>query len=790
MRRFVLLFIAPPLLVIGLVVLPLLTGERTLYLRDVMNAHLPLKVTQAAALQDGELPLVDLQRSGGQPQLGNPNGLFYYPDSLLLLAADPIWAMNAHFWIHWLLAPFAFCWLGRSLGLSRGGAWAAGVLYATGGFFLSLLNLYNLISVAALAPAFVAAGLDACAAVPPGGRLRPGRWPLLGLMCCLLLLAGDPFSALQALLLLAAALLFKGGWRAVLLPGWRLPAALGIGLAISLPVWVELARILPASFRASVRGVGAATLTQSVAPPQLVEAIFPSFFGRYDSTFWGRVMYDHGEPLIISLFPGLLALALLPLAAGRRLPLAGRLGWTALLGGLFCAFGSHNPLMVLLYELPGMGLLRFPVKFLLLSAIGLALLGGVACERLLEGDAWRRLRPGLWLALAGYFAFFLVVIRAPQLLDRLLLTFDHGLPQLLLSLQRGRMGAIALTLAATALALLLGTLLARRSPKLALALLLLLQATTQTALLDNLYETDQADFYRQRPELDAKLPAGARVVHAAFASGALGRVDIDPRRLPDLRLIWQARCNHQEMGATAGLYFGREYELNFTPEGLDSYFSVFLGKWLENRSDAERIRFLAASGVDVAILPRALEGVDPADASLLDEFATVCNPVVKVYRLPKALPPHALLGGIRRAGSAGAAAALLVDPALDPRAAAVLPRREQSGADADAPRGEILELSESREEVTATVDSEDGGVFATRRAYLPIYRAEVDGRPALPEVLNGHRLGVEVPAGRHRVRLWVDRRPTVAALAVSAAALLALAGWALAARRAGRGPSR
>ncbi len=57
--------------------------------------------------------------------------------------------------------------------------------------------------------------------------------------------------------------------------------------------------------------------------------------------------------------------------------------------------------MELAYGLPGFGLLRFPVKFLLLAAVGLALLGGIACERLAETAAWRKLRPGLWLAAAA-----------------------------------------------------------------------------------------------------------------------------------------------------------------------------------------------------------------------------------------------------------------------------------------------------------------------------------------------------------------------------------------------------
>lgn len=780
MRRFVQLLVLPPLLAIGLVVLPLALGDRTLFLRDVFAAHLPLKVAQAEALRQGELPLVDLHRSGGQPLLGNPNGLPLYPDNLLLLAADPLWVLNAHFWIHWLLAPFAFYWLGRSLGLSRPAAWTAGVLYATSGYFLSLLNLYNLIAVAAVVPAFLAAGLDASARPAAGTTPRPGRWPLLALLFCLLLLAGDPFSVVLALALLAGALLLRDGAGAFR-PGRAAPmlASLGLGFLITLPMWVEMARILPASFRAATRGVAAASLTQSVHPQQLVEAVFPLFFGRFDFSFWGRAVYDHGEPLILSYFPGLLALALLPLAFGSPNGPTRRFAWGALLLGLFFAFGRHNPLVALLYQLPGVGLLRFPVKFLLVAAIGLALLGGLAAERLIEGAGWRRLRPGLVVALAAYLAFFLVALFAPVRLDQLLLSFDPGLPQVLLEMQRGRLGATALILAMTAAALLFAGWLGRRSPRPALALVLVLQAATQVLLLEALHEKDDADLYRSRPALDARLPAGARLAHAAFANGALGKVDFDWRRLPDLRLIWQARCAHEEMGAPAGISFGREYELNFTPEGLDSYYGVFFGKAMEERGDAERIRLLAASGADVAILPRRLEGVDPADAAELAAAASVCNPDGRAYRLEKSLPPVAFLGSIRRAGSAGEALDLLAAADFDPRTTAVLPARPDAGPRQDGPPGAVLELRETRESLEATVESAAGGVLATRRAFLPIWRAEIDGRPARPELLNGHRLGLEVPAGRHRVRLYADRRPTRISLAVALPALLALAGWGL-----------
>lgn len=781
MRRFLLLLVVPPLLAIGLAVLPLALGDSTLILRDVFSAHLPFKVAQAEALRQGELPLIDLHRSGGQPLLGNPNGLPLYPDNLLLLVADPLWALNAHFWIHWLLAPFAFFWLARALGLSRPAAWTAGVLYATGGYFFSLLNLYNLVGVAALVPAFVAAGLDAAAEPEAGRPPRPRRWPVFGLIFALLLLAGDPFSVVLALLLLAAGLLLRGGGAGVL-GSWRpLAAALGLGFLVTLPMWVEMARILPFSFRASTSGVTAAALTQSLHPRHLIEAVFPLFFGRFDSTFWGRAAYDQGEPLLISLFPGLLALVLVPLAFGSPHKLAARFAWLATLLGLFCAFGRFNPAMALLYQLPGTGVFRFPVKFLLLAAIGLALLGGLGCERLLATGAWRRLRPWLWLALAAYAAAILLVILAPALLDRLLYSFDASLPPALVEIQRGRLGATALLLALTAAALLLATLLARRSPRLALGSFLLLQAGTQVLLLESLHEKDDAAFYRTRPALDARLPAGARIAQAYSAGGALGPIAFDWQPLPDKRLIWLARCTHDEMSAPFGIYFGRQYELNFSPEGLDSYYSVFFAKSLDPRSDAERLRLLGASGVDVVILPRRLAAEDAAVAAVLTEAPSLCNPEGTAYLLERSLPPAALLGGIRRAGSAGAALDLLRSPDFDPRVTAVLPARE-GATDRGGPPGKVLDLREEREAVVATVDSPAGGVFVTRRAFLPIYRAEIDGLPATPEILNGHRLGIEVPAGRHQVRLYVDRRPTMASFAAAALALVALLAWTLRAR--------
>jgi hypothetical protein len=232
-RRFAAMYGLPLFLLLAWIALPLARGIETLYMRDVLNAHLAMKWSQARALRQGYFPLLDPYRGGGQPLAGNPNAVPFYPTNALYLWASPFWALNAHFWIHLLLAPFAFSWLARRWGLAREAAWAAAVCYTVSGFYLSHLSFYNLIAGATLAPALVAAclgfaGARALAAegavVGRGGRgAGPRRAlyaPAIAALWALLLVSGDPLMAALAGCLAAAALL--PGWKSW---AWRGPPA-------------------------------------------------------------------------------------------------------------------------------------------------------------------------------------------------------------------------------------------------------------------------------------------------------------------------------------------------------------------------------------------------------------------------------------------------------------------------------------------------------------------------------------------------------------------------------------
>ena len=204
-RQFLLAYVAPTLLILLWAALPLIRGTHTLYLRDVLNAHLEKKVVQVTAMEEGYLPLIDPLRDGGQPLIGNPNSVALYPDNVLFLVASTFWALNAHFWLHFLLAPFTGYWMARSWGFRKEAAWAAGVCFAGSGYFLSTLNLYNLVAGVALTPALVAAMLELS-----DRSLRVSRLVAAALIWTLLLLSGDPMTAAAALFLALSAAVSTG----------------------------------------------------------------------------------------------------------------------------------------------------------------------------------------------------------------------------------------------------------------------------------------------------------------------------------------------------------------------------------------------------------------------------------------------------------------------------------------------------------------------------------------------------------------------------------------------------
>ena len=761
--------------------LPLVRGTETLFMRDVFNAHLEMKWAQAEAMREGYLPLLDVYRAGGQPLLGNLNAVPLYPDNLLYLAAPFFWAFNAHFWLHVLLAPFAMAWLGRAWGLSPPAAWAAGVCYGLSGFYLSNLTFYNLIAGATLAPALVAAALRLAEAE----RRRGWRVAAVAALWALLLLAGDPVTALLAAVLAWGAVAVRCGRRLASSAPLALAFAFVCGTLLAAPQLVEFLRILPLSQRGQGYGREATTVA-SWDPWQLPEQLLPFFFGRPDRIgaggFWGRRFYTNWQPYYYALYPGLLALVL---AAASGLPRRRRAAWWAWGAaglGIFLALGRFNPLAAWLFGLPRAEAFRYPVKFWLLAAVGAAVLCGIGFEQVFERGRRAVFRAGfavLYLLLGGFWAVLSFLPEPARRLSGFLISPRFSAQ--FAANERTRWAGLCLISLLVLAAILLACGLLRRRPLAAGATALLLHAGAQLFFLAPLAARDAVLPYTLRPALTAEVPPGSYAEHASFLD-LFGNWK-DRARFPEPRNRWVERRAFHDLYPLAGPLWGVRYQLNTSPEGLDAFMTRMARGAVKQSKDPERVRLLIAWGVDFLLITRELAPEALPYAWLVRREPSFGQEVF-VYALRGRAPRVLFAGEVRPAPTMTHAFKMLAAPDFDPWRQVVVrdevPARRGAG-------GTARLLWEKREALEVEVEARSPGVLVVQRAHLPIYRATLDGRPVELTVANLYRIGVEVPRGRHRVRIWVDRRPPLWGLAGTALALVALAvfGRASARRRPG-----
>ncbi len=750
------------------VVFPLMRGSDTLVQRDIFMIHLPMKHAQAEAMRAGTLPLIDPFRASGQPLLGNLNSVPFYPDNLFYLlgsgVAGTVWALNAHFWLHWLLAPFGFYAMARAWGLSRRASWAGGVMWATSGFFLSQLNLYNMIAGVTLAPLLVASCL---------GLAGTRRWlaaAATGALWCLLILGGEPLVALLALAGGGAALVMRlpRPWerRELLAVVGPLGVALLLGTLAALPQIVEVTRIHGDSFRGvwgvSAKGASAA----SFHPMHLLDVLLPLPFGRKDffgpGSYWAQDLL--GLPLLFSLFPGALALGL-AVAAGR-----GRAGtpwrallfwsWSAVGLGLLLSLGRTVPGVATLFASLG---LRYPVKMWLWVSLGLMLLAALGFERAFvrrEEQPLRRLVATLGglaalLLIAGGFFKLAGPNLEPELAKLMSVNRKHHA-----AFERQRLEGVLLNAGAVAAGFgLIGWWWRRgetfgrgiTAPMAALAL----HSLSQLLWLQPLYSTDSALAFSLESPLAADVPAGSVVVHGKLF-GLFGPSNFEEGVFPEPRMKWLTRRALFELYPPAGMLHGRRYAFNPSAEGLDSYWSELSKVALEKaEDDASRLRLLAGFGVERLILDRPL-GVDPLPAGIrwLSSWPSA-GKTASVWALEHSLPEAALFGTVRFASGPDEVYKRMKDPAFDPRIETVV---LGEGPDLEGPPGTVTLLAQQSERVVAEVDSRTGGLLVLRRSRLPVYRATVDGAPAPIRVANFQLLGVPVGPGKHRVEVTTDRR--------------------------------
>jgi hypothetical protein len=423
-----------------------------------------------------------------------------------------------------------------------------------------------------------------------------------------------------------------------------------------------------------------------------------------------------------------------------------------------------------------MSLARFQAKFAILFALGVALLAGLGAERIAAASpprATTALRRALAALMTTYGLFVLFCAARPAaLFDAFARRFGVGLTGAALDAELKRWAGISLLTLVALFVLRIGLVRPLSRFAVALPLAIALQAGLQLLLLRGIVPTDDASFYRRPPVALAAVPESARLVHGAvnqlFGDGLMEVTGLDDRLAARVRRAWESGFDVAAHSA------GRATEFDSSPEGLDHFTLVATEDAIEGLPDAGRVRILRATGVDLLLLPRALQGVSESEAKLVRREAALAPPL-SVYEISGGWGDAVVAPCVSFAPHMNAALARLLADDFDPRREAVLPGSGATRCAAESAVASATIERDERELVEIAVDTPAGGVLVLRRAFLPIWRAEIDGRPARPAPAQMTRLAVELPAGARRVRLFVDRSPLRRGLMVAAAAALALA---------------
>lgn len=410
---------------LSLFVLPLLfwsglaTG-RVLVGVDLFTYFYPLRDVVSASLRAGRLPLWNPYLFLGVPLFANIQAGTLYPVNLVLSGLPAPYAINAFVLFHLTLAGVGVYIYGRWRGLERPGAWTAGMVFSLGGFLSAQAEHINQLAVSALLP-WMLWCLEQAAGLHGGARpaeTRSGWWLGLTALLATAFLAGHTQSWYIALFALALDVVGHAAWRIGRAgrAGWReagthvgrwlvgRTAALGLaaGMALALCA-VQLLPTLELS-GLSIRGGGMSyreAVSFSLKPRLLVRAFFPGYGEMVFSEYVGYIGWVG------------LALAVWGLLANR----SHRVRWAGAgltLAGLSLAFGGYNPFYYVLYRLmPGFSLFRAPARWLVLYALGSALLAGAGLDAWTAGAhpqrLWEMVRRWRGFITAGIFLILAVL---------------------------------------------------------------------------------------------------------------------------------------------------------------------------------------------------------------------------------------------------------------------------------------------------------------------------------------------------------------------------------------------
>lgn len=360
-----------------------LIGGEAFFGRDVTPFFYPMKHFLARSVQAGDFPFWNPWILNGVPFFGSLQPGHLYPGSLLFYVLPMPLAFNLVLVLHFPLAGLGVYLLLRRWELRRPAALFGGLAFMLGGFLVSTGNFYNNVQTAAWLP-WLMLTWDRFLA---RGDSTDALW--FALVAALAFLGGGAdLLAVQLGLVLAFGLLAppsgrRGDDRAPRSRQLLTFAAAGI-LALALvavqlfPFWELVQR--------SVRTMSLEldyTAGRSLEPAALSQFLVPPALETGAHGFSARLLPTKSVPWLLSVYPGVLVLVFAGYGVADRSSRRWSLFWIgAAVVGVAFAMGRHSPVYRVLFEwVPPLRMVRYPEKFLAITALGIAVAGGRGFDR-------------------------------------------------------------------------------------------------------------------------------------------------------------------------------------------------------------------------------------------------------------------------------------------------------------------------------------------------------------------------------------------------------------------------
>lgn len=696
-----------------------LLGVQTFVVRDYAFFAYPLAHFQRECFWHGQLPLWDPYNDCGTPFLAQWNTMPLYPGALIYLLLPLSWSLSFFCLLHLWFAGFGMYQLARRWTGGNFAAAFAGVAFAFNGLTLNLLMWPSHIATFSWMPWVV---LTVEAAWREGGR----KIAIAALAGAMQMLAGGPETILLTWLLLSALwlqqLLVKGDTP-------RGPVFRRFPFIVTLVAALSAAQLLPFLDLASHSGRHGdfAGFRWSMPAWGWMNFLVPMTFGGYSS--YG-VFFQRGQEWTSSYYPGIGALWLAALAVGmvrdRRVRL---LAAAAALASVFALGDNTSVYPAVRRVVPQLDLMTYPIKFVLVPSFLISLLAAFALARWTQDNhtdgggpapsrAFSRLVISGSVVLAMIAGILFWAWRFPFPGDDVRATLFNGLERAGLLVLTG-----VLLLAIGRAGLATGW---RR-----LAPLLLIMAAWLDALTHEPAQNPtvppaiyQLNLARTKLAMDPQPELGgsrAMLSPAAFYQFATKAVSSSGNNFLAGRLAYSADCNLLDAVPKVDSFF------SLTPREYDDFEHVIYGSL-----DASYPRLEDFLGVSQITAP---------DQVFHWQSRSNYLPLVTAGQKPVFLDADATLRA-------------LAQPDFDGSKTVFLPPEAKSSVSvSNQTAARVLHSQFGMQTVDAEIEADKPSLVVVAQTYYHGWRASMDGQSA-PLLRANHAFqAVQVPAGRHHVRL-------------------------------------